>query len=126
MKETTRKILGTPKTSFHKRTLTYIEPLLTEMIEEDIEGKKLTLEGCWKHCYEKGRKLATNNCAEVSYDKGRKLATNNCAEVSEDQEREWVREYFGIEGIKGGAKEPLKLPETTTPRLDLDLGSLFD
>ena len=110
MKETTRKILGTPKTSFHKRTLTYIEPLLTEMIEEDIEGKKLTLEGCWKHCYEKGRKLATNNCAEVS----------------EDQEREWVREYFGIEGIKGGAKEPLKLPETTTPRLDLDLGSLFD
>lgn len=64
MKDKTRKILGTPKTSFHKRTLAYIEPLLTEINEEDIEGKKLTLEGCWKSCYEKGRKLAKDGCAD--------------------------------------------------------------
>lgn len=112
MKDKTRKILGTPKTSFHKRTLAYIEPLLTEINEEDIEGKKLTLEGCWKSCYEKGRKLAKDGCADIS----------------EEQESEWVREYFGIEGAAEAVppKEPLKLSGEKASRLDLDLDSLFD
>ncbi len=112
MKDKTRKILGTPETSFHKRTLAYIEPLLTEMNEEDIEGKKLTLEGCWKSCHQKGRKLAKDGCADIS----------------EEQERTWVREYFGIEGAAEAVppKEPLKLSGENAPRLDFDLDSLFD
>jgi len=109
MTEKTRKILGEAKTAFEKRTLAYIEPILTTMNEEDIEGKKLTLAGCWKFCHGKGRKLAVGGCADIS----------------EEQERGWVREYFGIEG----ADEP-SAPKPSVDKhsklLDFDLDSMFD
>lgn len=104
MTEKTRKNLGEAKTAFEKRTLEYIEPILTTMNEEDIEGKKLTLAGCWKFCHNKGSKLAVNGCADIS----------------EEQERAWVREYFGIEGAPESAeKKPSNL-------LDMDFGDMFD
>lgn len=104
MTEKTRKILGEAKTAFEKRTLEYIEPILTTMNEEDIEGKKLTLAGCWKFCHNKGSKLAVGGCADIS----------------EEQERAWVREYFGIEG----APEPTA--EKPSNLLDMDFGDMFD
>lgn len=104
MTEKTRKILGEAKTAFEKRTLEYIEPILTTMNEEDIEGRKLTLAGCWKFCHGKGSKLAVGGCADIS----------------EEQERAWVREYFGIEGAPEPAeKKPSNL-------LDMDFGDMFD
>lgn len=109
MTEKTRKNLGEAKTAFEKRTLEYIEPILTTMNEEDIEGKKLTLAGCWKFCHGKGRNLAVNGCADIS----------------EKQERAWVREYFGIKG----APEPSE-PESTADKisklLGMDFGDMFD
>ncbi len=104
MTEKTRKILGEAKSAFEKRTLAYIESILTTMNEDDIEGKKLTLAGCWKFCH----------------DKGRKLAVGGCADISEQQERAWVREYFGIEGApEPSGEKPSKL-------LNFDLDSMFD
>lgn len=104
MTEKTRKILGEPKTAFEKRTLAYIEPIITTMNEEDIEGKKLTLAGCWEFCH----------------DKGRELAVDNCADISEEQERAWVREYFGIEGT------PEPAEKKSSNLLDMDFGDMFD
>lgn len=109
MTDKTRKILGEAKTAFEKRTLAYIEPILTTMNEEDIEGKKLTLAGCWKFCH----------------DKGKKLAVGGCADISEEQERTWVREYFGIEGAAEPSKtEPAK--EKPTNLLDMNFDDMFD
>lgn len=107
MTDKTRKILGEAKTAFEKRTLAYIEPILTTMNEEDIEGKKLTLAGCWKFCH----------------DKGRKLAVGGCADISEEQERAWVREYFGIEGA-AETTEPAE--EKPSKLLDMNFDDMFD
>lgn len=109
MTEKTRKILGVAKTAFEKRTLAYIEPILTTMNEEDIEGKKLTLAGCWKFCH----------------DKGRKLAVGGCADISEEQEHAWVREYFGIE-VAAEPSRPEPVAEKPSKLLDMDFDNMFD
>ncbi|MDE6733798.1 MAG: hypothetical protein K2J77_13105 [Oscillospiraceae bacterium] len=108
--------LGEPKNDLERDTLNYIRPLVSEMIAQDIVGKGLTLSGCIDHCFGKGHKF------EV------KKGNRGLARVTEEQHFEWVREYFGIEGAAEAVppKEPLKLSGENTPRLDLDLDSLFD
>ena len=44
MTQEVRKQLGEPKNDLERDTLNYIEPLITEMIGEDIIGKGLTLD----------------------------------------------------------------------------------
>lgn len=111
MNEKVRKQLGTPKNELEKDTLKYIEPLITEMIGEDIIGKKLTLAGCLDYCFKKGHKF------EV------KSAKQGIAKISEEQHFAWVREYFGIGEAPDPtvpASTPAPAPEDGTVNLDLD------
>ena len=108
MTEEVRKQLGKPKNDQEKDTLNYIEPLVTDMIGEDIIGKGLTLSGCMKYCFKNGRKFEIRN------------GNNGCAMVPDEQHLVWVREYFGIEG----ATEPAEKKSSNT--LDIDFGDAFD
>lgn len=118
MTEKIRKQLGDPINDLERDTLNYIEPLITEMIGEDILGKGLTLKGCLESCFKKGKQF------EI------KSGNSGCARITEEQHFAWVREYFGIEKAatptakadtsenSGSAKKPT--------RLELDLDDLFD
>ncbi len=70
MNENVRKQLGEPKNDLERDTLNYIEPLITEMIGEDIIGKGLTLKGCLEYCFKKGKKFEVRNgssgCARIT------------------------------------------------------------
>ena len=119
MTEKVRKQLGEPKNDLEKDTLAYIEPLVSEMIGEDIIGKGLTLTKCLAFCFKKGKKF------EV------KSGNSGCAKISEEQHFAWVREYFGIEGaadIALQAEPPISedKKESKPTGLDLDLDSLLD
>lgn len=111
-----RKQLGEPKNDLERDTLEYIEPLISEMIGQDIIGKGLTLKGCLEHCYKKGKKF------EV------RTRNGGIARVTEEQHFAWVREYFGIERAADIAPQanPQTSGETKKPALTLDLDSLFD
>ena len=89
MTEKVRKQLGEPKNELEKDTLAYIEPLVSEMIGEDIIGKGLTLTKCLEFCFKKGKKF------EV------KSGNSGCAKISDKQHFAWVREYFS-DGPKVG------------------------
>ena len=70
MKEEVRKQLGKPKNDLEKDTLNYIEPLVTDMIGEDIIGKGLTHSGCLEYCFKHGKKFeiksGSKGCARVT------------------------------------------------------------
>ncbi len=114
MNENVRKQLGTPKNELEKDTLKYIEPLITEMIGEDIIGKKLTLAGCLDYCFKKGHKFEVKN------------GSRGVAMVTPEQHFAWVREYFGI----GEAPDPTAPAHTSEPerpdKLSIDFDSLLD
>lgn len=113
-----RKQLGEPKNDLEKDTLDYIEPLVSEMIGEDIIGKGLTLKKCLEFCFEKGRKFEVRS------------GKSGCAKITEEQHFAWVREYFGIEGAAPAAlqtdPQSVGTEKASKPALDLDLDSLFD
>lgn len=114
MTQEVRKKLGEPKNDLERDTLNYIEPLITEMIGEDIIGKGLTLKGCLESCFKKGKKF------EV------KEGSHGVARISEEQHFKWVREYFGIEGILASDK-CIAIAEPKKPAgLSLDFDSLLD
>lgn len=118
MTEKIRKQLGEPKNDLERDTLNYIEPLITEMIGEDILGKGLTLKGCLESCFKKGKKF------EI------KSGGSGCARITEEQHFAWVREYFGIEGAAAPIAKADMQEKTESPkkpaRLELDLNDLFD
>lgn len=115
MTEKIKKQLGEPKNDLERDTLNYIEPLITEMIGEDIIGKGLTLKGCIEHCFKKGKKF------EV------KSGNSGCAKISEEQHFAWVREYFGIEGAAAPiAKSDKPDKPKKVSKLELDLDELFE
>ena len=103
MTQEVRKQLGEPKNDLERDTLNYIEPLITEMISEDIES-----------CFKKGKKF------EV------KAGSHGVARISEDQHFKWVREYFGIEEAPSSDK-CIAIAEPKKPAgLALDFDSLLD
>lgn len=106
-----RKQLGEPKSDLEKDTLEYIEPLVNDMIEEDIIGKGLTLKGCIEFCFKKGKKF--------------EVRTNNTgfARISDEQHFAWVREYFGIENSVAKVEDKAK---EKSAALELNLDSLLD
>ena len=117
MNENVKKQLGTPKNELEKDTLKYIEPLITEMIGEDIIGKKLTLKGCLESCFKKGKKFEVRD------------GSHGVAMITPEQHFAWVREYFGI----GEAPDPTAPAPTPAPApapkdgaVNLDFDSLFD
>lgn len=118
MTDKVRKQLGEPKNDLEKDTLAYIEPLVSEMIGEDIIGKGLTLKGCLEFCFKKGKKFEVRS------------GSSGCARITEEQHFAWVREYFGIEGAATTALQANPQSAGTgkagKPALDLDLDSLFD
>lgn len=115
MNENVKKQLGTPKNELEKDTLKYIEPLITEMIGEDIIGKKLTLKGCLESCFKKGKKFEVRD------------GSHGVAMITPEQHFAWVREYFGI----GQAPDPTESGPAAEPAVNdkavsLDLDALFD
>lgn len=113
MKEEVRKQLGKPKNDLEKDTLNYIEPLVTDMIGEDIIGKGLTLSGCLEYCFKNGKKFEIKN------------GNKGCARVTEEQHFAWVREYFGIEGA-AELSNPKPVEEKPSKLLDMDFDDMFD
>lgn len=112
MTEEVRKQLGEPKNELEKDTLAYIEPLITEMIGEDIIGKGLTLKDCLEFCFKNGKKF------EV------KSGNRGCARISEEQHFAWVREYFGINDTD---VQPLRNEAADKPKaFELDFDNLLD
>lgn len=119
MTDKIRKQLGDPKNDLERDILNYIDPLITEMIGEDILGKGLTLSGCLKHCFEKGKQFEVRS------------GNSGCARITEEQHFAWVREYFGIEGTVEKIEKTDKPPEISgsqkkSARLELDLDDLLD
>ncbi|MCM1275497.1 MAG: hypothetical protein NC299_09035 [Lachnospiraceae bacterium] len=118
MTEEVRKQLGEPKNDLERDTLAYIEPLVSEMIGEDIIGKGLTLKKCLEHCFEQGKEFEVRS------------GNRGVAKISEEQHFAWVREYFGIEGAATVSSETdVQKPTPEKPgksALALDLDDLFD
>ncbi len=114
MTDKVRKKLGEPKNDLERDTLAYIEPLITEMIGEDIIGKKLTLKGCLESCFKKGKKFEARE------------GSHGVAMITPEQHFAWVREYFGIESAPPSDKcISLTAPERPD-KLSIDFDSLLD
>lgn len=113
MTEKVRKQLGEPKNIHETVALQHIEPLITEMIGEDIIGKGLTLSKCIEYCFKKGKEFEVKD------------GNKGMAHVPDEQHFAWVREYFGIEGApKSSNPEPAEKKPSNL--LDMDFGDMFD